>query len=125
MGTLFGMVYAACPFMGRAGIPGHTAGRAPFPDPDLPPSMPDLMLFRLPLRALLSALLGLVLLLPALVRAEDFLEPDRAFRLEVELLDARTLGVRYTIAPGYYLYRERLALQSEPAGLALLWDVEF
>lgn len=92
----------------------------------LPPSMRDLMLFRLPLRALLSALLGLVLLLPALVlllpalvRAEDFLEPDRAFRLEVELLDARTLGVRYTIAPGYYLYRERLALQSEPAGLAL------
>jgi thiol:disulfide interchange protein DsbD len=87
----------------------------------MPPflSMRDLMLFRLPLRVLLSALLGLALLLPALVRAEDFLEPERAFRLEAELLDARTLGVRYTIAPGYYLYRERLELQSAPAGLAL------
>ena len=42
--------------------------------------------------------------------APEFLDPVDAFRLSVRTLDDRTLGVRFDIAPGYYLYRDSLSV---------------
>lgn len=64
--------------------------------------------------ALLSALLT-----SSPARANDFLEPDQAFRLSGHAADARTLELRYDIAPGYYMYRERLAFEAAPTGTTL------
>ncbi|MDQ5897010.1 MAG: thioredoxin:protein disulfide reductase [Pseudomonadota bacterium] len=77
------------------------------------------MLLRLLLRFLNLLWLMWVFVPAGASAAEDFLAPERAFRLEAERLDGRTLGVRYEIAPGYYLYRERLELLSEPAALEI------
>lgn len=54
-------------------------------------------------------------------RSEDeFLPPEEAFKLEVTAGPDNTLVARYTIAPGYYLYRDKLQLSvKEPAGVAL------
>lgn len=35
----------------------------------------------------------------------DILPPDEAFRIDARVIDANTLGVSWTIEPGYYLYR--------------------
>jgi thiol:disulfide interchange protein DsbD len=37
----------------------------------------------------------------------DLLDPEKAFRFSAQALDASTLEVRYQIAPGYYLYRDK------------------
>lgn len=52
---------------------------------------------------------------PAL--ADDFLAPEQAFVVHAELASDRQLDVRWTIAPGYHLYRDRIALRSD--GVAL------
>jgi len=51
--------------------------------------------------------------------ADDLLEPDKAFRFSARALDARTVEVRYGIADGYYLYRERFRFAAEPASVTL------
>ncbi len=38
----------------------------------------------------------------------EFLHPDEAFRLAIGPQDATTLVARFQVAPGYYLYREKL-----------------
>lgn len=51
---------------------------------------------------------------------EAFLEPDAAFEASVEVRDARTLVASWRIAPGYYLYRDKLRFELEEApGVAL------
>jgi len=63
-------------------------------------------------------LIALVLLAPRAVRAADeFLEPDKAFKLEVRAADARTVEAIFTIAPHYYLYREQFRFGAEGATL--------
>ena len=42
------------------------------------------------------------------------LPPDQAFRLSARALDASTLELRYDVADGYYLYRDRLAFRVVP-----------
>src|SRR5437867_6624412 len=68
-------------------------------------------------------LLIVLLLLPgAAVRAagaDELLEPDKAFRFSAQALDAATVEVRYAIADGYYLYRERFRFATEPASVTL------
>ncbi len=49
--------------------------------------------------------------------AEDLLEVDKAFRLSARVLDAGTLEVRYDIANGYYMYRDKFRFALEPAGV--------
>src|SRR5207247_631367 len=49
----------------------------------------------------------------------DLLEPDKAFRFSALALDAATVEVRYAIADGYYLYRERFRFAAEPASVTL------
>ncbi len=66
--------------------------------------------------------LGLALLWlcwSGLIQAADvFLEPEQAFRLSAQAKDERTVEVRFDVAPGYYLYRERLSVQA-PNGVTL------
>ena len=42
---------------------------------------------------------------------EPFLPTDQAFRSSVEAIDQQTLAVRWTIAPGYYLYKDKLSVK--------------
>ncbi|MDQ6684506.1 MAG: protein-disulfide reductase DsbD N-terminal domain-containing protein, partial [Pseudomonadota bacterium] len=51
------------------------------------------------------------------VAADDFLEPERAFRFEARPVDAKTVEVGFVIAPGYYLYREQFKFVAEGATL--------
>lgn len=48
----------------------------------------------------------------------ELLEAERAFSFSARVLDARTLEARFTVAPGYYLYREKLHFTVEPNTLA-------
>lgn len=49
--------------------------------------------------------------------ADDFLDPAIAFRFEARMADPQTLEVRYQIAEGYYIYRERFAFRAAGAKL--------
>lgn len=49
----------------------------------------------------------------------DLLEPEKAFRFSARALDASNIEVRYQIADGYYLYRERFAFAAEPDSVKL------
>jgi thiol:disulfide interchange protein DsbD len=68
----------------------------------------------------LSGLMSLLVVLSALFfgaahAADDFLEPEKAFRFSARMLDAKTAEVSYVIADGYYMYRERFAVKAEGA----------
>lgn len=75
----------------------------------------------LPLRRLLQ--LGMLLVtmvtvvLPARA-ADDFLPPEQAFRFSAVQVDGQTVEVKFAIADGYYMYRERLAVAADPAIVA-------
>jgi len=62
----------------------------------------------------LFLLLSLCLPLSTLA-AEELLEVGKAFRLSARAVDAATLEVRYDIAKGYYMYRDKFAFALEPA----------
>src|SRR6476660_1353846 len=49
----------------------------------------------------------------------DLLEPEQAFRFSARSLGADAIEVRYQVAPGYYLYRDRLKFAVAPAPAAL------
>lgn len=52
--------------------------------------------------------------------AQRVLEADQAFQLTINAVDAQTLQVRWVIAPGYYLYRDKFRLELLDApGIAL------
>ena len=59
----------------------------------------------------------LVLSLHSAAFAQTFLEPEKAFRFVARALDERTVDVEFTVAPGYYLYREKLAFEAAGAVL--------
>lgn len=48
----------------------------------------------------------------------DLLEGERAFAFSARMLDARTLEAQFTVAPGYYLYRDKIQFSVEPGTLA-------
>jgi thiol:disulfide interchange protein DsbD len=48
----------------------------------------------------------------------DFLDPDLAFKAAVRV-DGAVLKVRWVIADGYYLYRQRMAIEPESPALVL------
>jgi thiol:disulfide interchange protein DsbD len=58
------------------------------------------------LSALLLAILPSIVLVPAFA-AEGLLDPDAAFRFSARIADPGTVQVRYQIADGYYMYRDR------------------
>jgi thiol:disulfide interchange protein DsbD len=51
--------------------------------------------------------------------AEEFLDPAVAFKFEARMVDPKTAEVTYTIAPAYYMYRERFAFKSSNADVKL------
>jgi len=62
----------------------------------------------------LLALTGLAGTAHAAQPADDFLEPDQAFQFSAQAEDAHTLALRFVIAPGHYLYRERVKVNATP-----------
>ncbi len=67
-------------------------------------------------------LLILFMLFPLCARAiseGDLLEPQQAFKFSAKLLNADTVEVRYQIAKGYHLYRDKLKFAVAPADIAL------
>ena len=48
--------------------------------------------------------------------AEEFLQPEQAFRLAVTKSGADQLQLTWSIAPGYYLYRDRMVVTASPPG---------
>jgi thiol:disulfide interchange protein DsbD len=49
--------------------------------------------------------------------ADDYLEPEVAFKFSARMLDPQTIEVQYAIADGYYMYRERFDFKAEGAQL--------
>ena len=45
----------------------------------------------------------------------ELLEPETAFRLAARLATRDSVEVRYVIAPGYYMYRDKFRFEGEPA----------
>ena len=70
------------------------------------------------MRRLLLALL-LAAASAAHAASDELLEPDKAFRFSAQALDAGTAAVRYRIADGYSLYRERFRFTAEPASVTV------
>ena len=69
---------------------------------------------------LLAVLAWLCLAGAALAATEDdFLPPEQAFRFAARQIDDNTVEVRFDVAPGYYMYRERFAFATEPAAVKL------
>jgi len=62
-------------------------------------------------------LFTLLLIVPWLghAAAPELLQPEQAFRFAAQLTDAKTIEVRYQIAPGYYMYRDKFHFAVEPA----------
>jgi thiol:disulfide interchange protein DsbD len=70
------------------------------------------------LRAWLLAALALLLTSVGAAAAEEqFLEPEKAFRLSVRAADERHVEVLFQITPNYYMYRERFSVTSPDATL--------
>jgi len=69
------------------------------------------------LLAALMLLIAACLLLAAPGRAEDFLDPAVAFKFSARMEGERTAVVTYTIADGYYMYRERFKFAATGARL--------
>ncbi|MGC4059920.1 MAG: protein-disulfide reductase DsbD [Aquabacterium sp.] len=63
------------------------------------------------LTALLS--FGSAMAASAPADATDFLEPEQAFQMTARPLDAHTVEVRFTVADGYYLYRQKFSFQAD------------
>src|SRR3569832_662472 len=64
---------------------------------------------------LLAAIM--LLLAPFALAADDFLDPEAAFKFSARMIDAKTAEVIYAIADGYYMYRERFHFTADNARL--------
>jgi thioredoxin:protein disulfide reductase len=70
-----------------------------------------------PLNRLLMFLLALGL--HGLASAQELLPPEVAFKFSAQALNADTLEVRYSIADGYYLYRNKFKFAAAPGSIEL------
>jgi thiol:disulfide interchange protein DsbD len=72
-----------------------------------------------PIPGILAGALAALALCSSVAAAEPkLLEPERAFALSVQPIDEKSVEVRFVIASGYYLYREKMKFAVEPAVLA-------
>ncbi|MDP2867558.1 MAG: protein-disulfide reductase DsbD [Methyloversatilis sp.] len=71
------------------------------------------------MRAALTALVLLCGIAAPSHAAEEFLQPEQAFRLAVAPAGAGEVQLTWSIAPGYYLYRDRMAVTASPSGSQL------
>ena len=49
---------------------------------------------------------------PAAVNEPELLEPEKAFRISTRALDENNVEVRFAIADGYYMYRDRFKFET-------------
>lgn len=61
--------------------------------------------------------LALLFCVRSALAGDAFLPPEKAFRQTVRMVAAGTIEVRFDIADGYYLYRDRFAFQGQGAVL--------
>src|SRR5450759_4056778 len=73
------------------------------------------------MRIKLYRILALLLTLfpPAFAGAQELLDPAVAFKFSAQAIDAGTIEVRYRIADGYYMYRDKFKFAVEPATVKL------
>ena len=74
--------------------------------------------FRRRYGAVVAALLGTVAIAATATGAE-LLPAEQAFRFSARALDDRTLEARFSIADGYYLYRDKFKFMVTPDGAVL------
>ncbi|WP_426101509.1 protein-disulfide reductase DsbD [Massilia sp. TSP1-1-2] len=77
-------------------------------------------MYRSTLKAALAWLLlacSLLLAAAPTLAADDYLDPEAAFKFSARMLDPQTVAVTYDIADGYYMYRERLKFTATGATL--------
>ncbi|WP_036517329.1 protein-disulfide reductase DsbD [Nevskia soli] len=72
------------------------------------------------LKSALTALCGVLALAATVAWAEDFLDVDKAFVLAAAPSGDGVLELKFDVAPGYHLYRERLSLELLPPDLHLV-----
>src|SRR5450759_221138 len=72
---------------------------------------------RINLYRILALLLSLFL--HGLASAQELLDPAVAFKFSAQAIDAGTIEVRYRIADGYYMYRDKFKFAVEPATVKL------
>ena len=65
---------------------------------------------------LATTLLATLIALPA-GAAEDFLDPEQAFKLTARIVDERNVELAFDVAPGYYLYGESFRFSAVGATL--------
>ncbi len=58
------------------------------------------------------------------VKEDEFLSPDVAFKLDITAKDASNLTAKFSLEPGYYLYRERIKFVVAPGSEASIGNVE-
>lgn len=63
--------------------------------------------------------LGILLASPLASAADDYLQPEVAFKFSAKMVDAETIEVRYVIADGYYMYREPFNFKATGAQLGV------
>ena len=70
---------------------------------------------------MLKRLITVLLLISCAAGAAEpeLLEPEKAFRFSARLIDANQVEVRYEIAPGYYLYRDKFRFDADPASITI------
>jgi thiol:disulfide interchange protein DsbD len=71
------------------------------------------------LKHLLTILWLLALAAPVAAAEQDLLEPDQAFRFSARVLGPDAIEVRYQVAPGYYLYRDKFKFAAQPGSVEL------
>ena len=71
------------------------------------------------MRRVLPGLFLVMTLMASSHADEEFLDPEDAFRFSARLVATGMLEVRYLIAKGYYMYRDRYGFDVEPASITL------
>jgi len=69
------------------------------------------------IRHLLALCLGLAALPSAAAAPQELLEPEQAFRFSARSLEGKAVEIRFAIADGYYMYRERFKFAAAGARL--------
>lgn len=69
------------------------------------------------MKPLIIAVLAWFNLFFGMVQAQEFLDPEIAFKVEAQMQDQQTVRVRFLIADGYYLYRDKIKINSKDAKL--------
>ena len=72
------------------------------------------------MKKLLIALVFLLAGAGSLRAADDLLEPEKAFRMSARALDRESVEIRFGIADGYYMYKEKFRFALEGTGGAKL-----